>query len=88
MSEAQQAQQQIQAAAGSSGDLISSPELERLFGYGLSEVKVHYNSDKPAQLQAYAYAQGTHIHVGPGHEVHLPHEAWHVVQQKQGKIKP
>lgn len=52
------------------------------------EVKVHYNSDKPAQLQALAYTQGTDIHVAPGQEKHLPHEAWHVVQQMQGRVKP
>ncbi|MCD9020719.1 eCIS core domain-containing protein [Cohnella silvisoli] len=50
--------------------------------------KVHYNSDKPAQLQAHAYAQGSDIHVGAGQEQHLPHEAWHAVQQKQGRVQP
>jgi hypothetical protein len=35
-----------------------------------------------------AYAQGAEIHLGPGQERHLPHEAWHVVQQKQGRVKP
>jgi hypothetical protein len=54
----------------------------------MNDVKVHYNSAKPAQLQALAYTQGTDIHVGPGQERHLPHEAWHVVQQKQGRVKP
>jgi catechol 2,3-dioxygenase-like lactoylglutathione lyase family enzyme len=49
---------------------------------------VHYNSDKPAQLNAHAYAQGTQIHIASGQEKHLPHEAWHVVQQKQGRVKP
>ncbi|MNJ84895.1 hypothetical protein D3C87_23580 [compost metagenome] len=62
--------------------------VEGLSGYSLNDVKVHYNSDKPAQLQAYAYAQGTDIHVASGQEKHLPHEAWHVVQQKQGRVKP
>jgi hypothetical protein len=62
--------------------------VENLLGYSMYDVKVHYNSDKPAQLQAYAYAQGTDIHLGPGQEKHLPYEAWHVVQQKQGKVKP
>ncbi|MGB0979498.1 MAG: hypothetical protein ACPGVV_08885, partial [Croceimicrobium sp.] len=28
------------------------------------------------------------IHVGSGQEKHLPHEAWHVVQQMQGRVKP
>lgn len=62
--------------------------IENLSGVSLDEVRVHANSDKPAQLQAHAYAQGTDIYLGPGQEKHLPHEAWHVVQQKQGRVKP
>lgn len=62
--------------------------IEDISGYSLDDVKVHYNSDKPATLQAHAYAQGTDIHMSPGQEKHLPHEAWHVVQQKQGRVKP
>lgn len=62
--------------------------VENLSGMGMDDVKVHYNSAKPAQLNALAYAQGTDIHVGPGQEKHLPHEAWHVVQQKQGRVQP
>lgn len=62
--------------------------VEQLSGYSLADVKVHYNSAKPAQLQAFSYAQGANIHVAPGQEKHLPHEAWHVVQQKQGRVKP
>ncbi|WP_239670692.1 DUF4157 domain-containing protein [Vibrio variabilis] len=62
--------------------------IENLSGYSMDDVKVHYNSSKPAQLQAHAYAQGTNIHIGPGQERHLAHEAWHVVQQKQGRVKP
>lgn len=62
--------------------------IESLSGYSMNDVKVHYNSDKPAQLNAHAYAQGTNIHIASGQEKHLPHEAWHVVQQKQGRVKP
>jgi len=62
--------------------------VEKLSGFSMDDVKVHYNSDKPAQLQAFAYAQGADIHVGQGQERHLPHEAWHVVQQKQGRVRP
>jgi hypothetical protein len=62
--------------------------IENLSGYSMDDVKVHYNSDRPAQLNAHAYAQGTDIHVAPGQEQHLPHEAWHVVQQKQGRVQP
>ena len=61
---------------------------ESLSGMDMSDVKVHYNSDKPSQLQAHAYARGTDIHLAPGQEKHLPHETWHVVQQKQGRVKP
>lgn len=62
--------------------------LENLSGMDLSNVKTHYNSSKPAALNALAYAQGTDIHIGPGQERHLPHEAWHVVQQRQGRVRP
>ncbi len=62
--------------------------IENLSGYSLDDVRVHHNSDKPSQLQAHAYAQGTDIHVAPGQDKHLPHEAWHVVQQKQGRVQP
>jgi hypothetical protein len=62
--------------------------VESLSGMSMDHVKVHYNSDKPSQLQAHAYAQGSEIHVAPGQEKHVPHEAWHVVQQAQGRVKP
>ncbi|MDB5145453.1 MAG: hypothetical protein JWQ66_4166 [Mucilaginibacter sp.] len=62
--------------------------IENLSGHSMDDVKVHYNSAKPAQLNAHAYAQGTDIHIAPGQEKHLPHEAWHVVQQKQGRVQP
>lgn len=62
--------------------------IENLSGYSMDDVKVHYNSPKPAQLQALAYTQGTDIHVAPGQKEHLPHEAWHIVQQMQGRVKP
>lgn len=61
--------------------------VESLSGLAMDDVRVHYDSAKPAQLQALAYTQGTEIHVGPGQERHLPHEAWHVVQQKQGRVR-
>ena len=62
--------------------------VEQLSGISLDHVRVHYNSPRPAQLQAHAYAQGSDIHLAPGQEKHLPHEAWHVVQQAQGRVKP
>lgn len=62
--------------------------VESLSGIAMDDVRVHYNSAQPAQLQALAYAQGSDIHLAPGQERHLPHEAWHVVQQKQGRVRP
>jgi len=62
--------------------------IESLSGMSMNHVKVHYNSSQPAQLNAHAYAQGSEIHVGLGQEQHLPHEAWHVVQQAQGRVQP
>ena len=62
--------------------------IENLSGMSMDGVNVHYNSSKPAELQALAYTQGTDIHVGPGQQEHLPHEAWHVAQQKEGRVKP
>lgn len=62
--------------------------VESLSGMSMDHVRVHYNSAKPAQLQAHAYAQGRDIHLAPGQERHLPHEAWHIVQQAQGRVRP
>lgn len=62
--------------------------IEDLSGFPMDDVRVHYNSDKPATVQALAYTQGTDIHVAPGQEQHLPHEAWHVAQQMAGRVEP
>ena len=62
--------------------------IESLSGVSLDHVKVHYNSAQPAEMNAHAYAQGNDIHLASGAEQHLPHEAWHVVQQVQGRVKP
>ncbi len=62
--------------------------VESLSGVSMDKVSVHYNSSQPAQLNALAYAQGNDIHLAPGQEQHLPHEAWHLVQQAQGRVRP
>lgn len=63
-------------------------QYEQLSHFSFDDVRVHYNSDKPAQLQALAYTQGSHVYIGPGQEQHLGHELGHVVQQKQGLVRP
>ncbi len=82
----QQAIQKKENKTGLPDNLKSG--IENLSGYSLDDVKVHRNSDKPAQIQAHAYAQGTDIYLASGQENHLPHEAWHLVQQKQGRVMP
>ncbi|WP_211826820.1 eCIS core domain-containing protein [Kistimonas asteriae] len=62
--------------------------IEHLSGMSMDHVSVHYNSPKPAQLNAHAYAQGSEIHMAPGQDRHVSHEAWHVVQQAQGRVAP
>lgn len=62
--------------------------IERLSGMSMADVRVHYNSAMPAQVGALAYAQGNNIYLAPGQSQHLAHEAWHVVQQRQGRVRP
>ncbi len=62
--------------------------IEALSGLSLDSVKVHYNSPLPAQQNALAFTQGSDIQIAPGQEKQLPHEAWHVVQQAQGRVQP
>jgi hypothetical protein len=61
--------------------------IESLSGLDMGGVRVHYGSPLPARLNALAYAQGSVIHLARGQEQHLPHEAWHVVQQVQGRVR-
>ena len=79
-----------QAAKSSSGGGLP-PRLragvEALSGFAMDDVRVHRNSSEPEKLGALAFTRGAEIHLGPGQEEHLPHEAWHVVQQKQGRVQ-
>jgi hypothetical protein len=79
----------IEASPGIGGGLPAKLRsgIENLSGVALDNVKVHYNSARPARVQAQAYAQGSEIHLAPGQERYLPHEAWHVVQQRQGRVR-
>ncbi|UQZ89816.1 hypothetical protein C4J81_11585 [Deltaproteobacteria bacterium Smac51] len=62
--------------------------LESLSGLNLDDVRVHRESSGPAQMSAFAYTQGSDIYLGPGQDKYLPHEGWHAVQQKQGRVQP
>ena len=39
--------------------------IENISGMSMDDVRVHYNSSKPAQLNALAYAQGNQSHCCP-----------------------
>lgn len=70
--------------AGLPKELRASVETHS--GVDMSNVRVHRNSPAPARYNAHAYTHGQDIHLAPGQERHLAHEAWHVVQQAQGRV--
>lgn len=73
------------SGGGMPEDLVNG--FKAATGHDLSNVNVHYNSDKPAQVGALAYAQGNDIYLGPGQAQHLDHEAAHLVQQREGRVQ-
>lgn len=62
--------------------------FEALSGLSYDDVRVHYRSESPAQLQAYAFTRGNEVFIAPGQERHLPHELVHIAQQKSGMVQP
>lgn len=63
-------------------------DFERSSGLSFADVRVHYNSDRPAKIGALAYTQGAQVYVAPRQERHLKHELGHVVQQMRGAVRP
>lgn len=63
-------------------------QFETYSGMSFDSVRVHYNSDRPKQMQALAYTQADHVYVAPGQERHLGHELGHIVQQRRGQVRP
>lgn len=61
---------------------------EQAAGIPLDGVRVHYHSDKPQKLGAFAVTQGDDIYLGRGSESTLGHELVHVVQQRLGMVRP
>jgi len=70
--------------------------MEDTFATDFSDVRVHPNSGKAAAVRARAYTQGTDVHFAPGQfkpqssagQQLLGHELTHVVQQRQGRVRP
>lgn len=54
----------------------------------MDHARVHRNSPYPAAIHAHAFTQNNDIHLGPGQDHMLAHEAWHLVQQAQGRVRP
>ena len=68
--EAKLQQQAPQKAQTNKPNLTGIPtqmklDFEQRSGLSFDDVRVHYNSDKPAQLQALAYTQGTQVYLPP-----------------------
>jgi Domain of unknown function (DUF4157) len=53
----------------------------------MQPIRVHSSSPSHAP-SALAYAHGMDVHVGPGQEHQVGHEAAHVLQQRQGRVRP
>ena len=90
-----------QASKPKSSSASGMPEpvlnkMEKAFQTDFSGVKINPSSTKASQLGALAYTQGQEIHFAPG--VYQPgsqrgqellgHELTHVVQQREGRVKP
>ncbi|HHG85400.1 MAG TPA: DUF4157 domain-containing protein [Bacteroidetes bacterium] len=86
---ASEAPKQLKAEAGGGNGMPSGlvGGFQASTGHDLSNVNVHFNSNKPSEVGAHAYAQGNDIHLASGQEKHLPHEAAHIVQQREGRVK-
>ncbi len=80
----------LSSNSGGSGDGDTPPLDQEKWKALFPGVKFNFNSNKPSQLGAKAYAQGNEIHFAPGqNDTHtVAHEAAHVVQQKNGKVNP
>jgi hypothetical protein len=71
-------------------------KMESGLGSDFSDVKIHDNSSKAPDIGALAYTQGSDIHFAPGQfkpdttggQQLLGHELTHVVQQREGRVKP
>jgi ribosomal protein S18 acetylase RimI-like enzyme len=86
------------AIANSGGQAIPAPvrtKMESAFNTSFANVRVHKGNHADA-VGAIAYTQGNHIHFAPGRfnpetssgQALLGHELAHVVQQRQGRVKP
>lgn len=60
--------------------------VEAASGLSFDDVRIHYNSPKPKNLNSFAYTKGNDVYIAKGQEKYLSHELGHVVQQKKGLV--
>jgi len=71
-------------------------KMEQTMGHDFSNVQIHEDSSKAAELGALAFAQGDDIHFASGQydpsskkgQELIGHEFAHVAQQREGKVQP
>ncbi|XHX79874.1 MAG: GNAT family N-acetyltransferase [Stenomitos frigidus ULC029] len=89
---------QHRAVVSSGGRTIPAPlrtQMESAFNANFANVKIH-EGNHVGSVGAIAYTQGDRIHFAPGRfnpdtrsgQALLGHELAHVVQQRQGRVKP
>lgn len=80
----------ISSSGGSPLDEGVRGKMEDAMGTDFSSVRVHQASSAAPKLGALAFTQGENIHFAPGaySTQTLGHELAHVVQQRQGRVKP
>ena len=92
---------QMKTDPTSEGTQTQMPEdvkskMENSFGTDFSDVNIYKDSDQATNVGALAYTQGNSVHFAPsqydpesqkGQEL-LGHELTHVVQQREGRVKP
>lgn len=62
--------------------------VEKSTGLSLGDMRVHYNSELPAKLDALAYTQENQVEIGSGQERYQPYELGHVVQRFDNGLLP
>lgn len=86
------------AVVSSGGRTIPAPlrtQMESAFQANFANVRIH-EGNHVGSVGAIAYTQGNHVHFAPGQfnpntqagKALLGHELGHVVQQRQGRVKP
>lgn len=75
-------------SSGNVNEAQVKANVSNIMGVDVTQAKVNYNSSKPTQLKAEAYAQGNTVEIAPGKEKHLGHELAHIGQQAQGRVQP